>query len=166
MTFEKALEKAVSEGAIRIYRLSENMAFVYRLNGGQYQARGLYRVEDDWRLGDYLVSGKQFNTLDGWYQVAGLPWSAKPIELEAAKQNPGYAQQTMRQCYTCRKTKPQEGFERPYRGSQLNRDWECNECYGRRMREMAGFRKAGEVRSGDYLDKETLASPPPPKGQI
>jgi hypothetical protein len=166
MKFEKVLDQAVSEGAIRIIQLSENMAFVYRLKDGAYQARGLYRVEEDWRIGDFLVSGKQFNSPDGWYKVGGLPWTAKPIAVDAAQENPGYAQKLTRQCYTCKKTKPEEEFERPYRGSQLNRDWECNECYSRRLRDLANFRKQGETRTGDYLDKDTLASPPPPKGQI
>jgi len=166
MIFDKAVEQAVAEGAIRIYKLSENMAFVYRLKDGQYQARGLTRIEEDWKLGDYLASSKQFITPDGWYRVAGLPWRAKPLEYKDAKENPGYARAAMRQCYTCKQTKPEAEFARPRTGDHLSRDWECNECFGRRAREMAGYRKAGEKRGGDYLEKDTIASPPPPKGQI
>lgn len=166
MTFDKALEKAVSEGAIRVYHISDSMAFAYRLKDNRYEARGLYATDGDWRLGEHLVSAKDFNSPDGWYVVAGLPWRAKSIELEAAKGNPGYAQAALRTCYTCKQTKPEEEFVRPGGGNHFSRDWECNECYARRMREMAGFRRAGERRGGDYLDKETIASPPPPEGRI
>lgn len=165
MTLEEALQQVVKEGAIREYRLSDNLAFVYRLKGNVYQARGLYVGEDGWRLGERLVSAKQLNSPDGWYDVFGLPWQAKAIEMQAAKQNPGYARAILQQCYTCKQVKPLSEFERAGNGLGPHRDWECNECYERRLRELQAYRRQAP-RKGDYLDKETLASPPPPEGRI
>jgi hypothetical protein len=171
MTYDDAIKQAVKEGAIRAFRLSDNLAFVYRLGEGGYEARGLYGSEDGWRLGERLVSAKDIGTPErglkaGWHPVPGLPAQAKPIELEAAKQNPGYARVVLRQCYTCKESKPEAAFERPEGGGQLARQWECNDCYERRMRELAAYRKRGEARQGDFLDKDTLASPPPAEGRI
>lgn len=167
MTYEEALAKVTAEGAIRVYRLSDSTAYAYRLKDNQYQARTLTATSDNWDLGKTLVSAKGVGrSADGWYQVVGLPKRARPIELEAAKQNPGYSQVIVRQCYTCKKYKPEAEFERPGNGADPHRNWECNECYGRRQREVAGFHKSGDPRQGDFLDRQTLASPPPPQGKI
>ena len=167
MTYEEALAKVATEGAIRVYRLSDNTAYAYRLKDNQYQARGLYATNGDWRLGTTLVSAQGVErSPDGWYRVIGLPWRAKPIELEAAQKNPGYSNVVLRQCYTCKKFKPEAEFQRPGANGDSHRNWECNEDYYRRQREMAAFDQKGAPRSGDSLERETLASPPPPQGKI
>ena len=166
MTYDETLEKMVAEGAIRVFRLSDSTAYVYRLKDNQYEVRTLSAVNGDWQLTKTVVSRTMGRSADGWYAVLGLPRQAQPIELESAHQNPGYTKLSLRQCYTCKQTKPEAEFARPRTGDHLSRDWECNDCFGRRAREMAGYRKAGEKRSGDYLEKDTIASPPPPKGQI
>lgn len=167
MTYDEAIEKAVIEGAIRAYRLSDSTAYVYRLKGDHYEARTLIGIGGDWSLGKTLVSGKVVGrSPDGWYQIVGLPRRALPIELEAAKHNPGYSKVVFRQCYTCKQNKPEAEFERPGNGDDLHRNWECNECYHRRQRELAAFQKAGSARKGDTVERETLASPPPPQGKI
>ncbi len=56
MTFEEALRKTVEEGAIRFYRLSDNLAFVYRFRNNSFDAKGLYVIGGDWKLGDRLDS--------------------------------------------------------------------------------------------------------------
>jgi hypothetical protein len=167
MTYEEALAKVTAEGAIRAYRLSDSMGYAYRLKDGQVQARGLHAVNDVWHLGDSLVSAKMVGrSADGWYPVVGLPKRAQPIELDAAKANPGFTAEASRQCYTCKQYKKESLFERPGNQDAALRNWECNDCYYRRKRELAGFHKTGTGRSGDSLDRETLASPPPPQGKI
>jgi len=54
----------------------------------------------------------------------------------------------------------------PGNGGDPHRNWECNECYGRRQRELTAFQKTGGLRKGDSVERETLASPPPPQGKI
>lgn len=162
MTYEEALEKLTAEGAIRAYRLSDNTAYAYRFKDGKYQARTLVGKDGDWKLGATLVSGKAVGrTDDGWYEVIGLPHRAQPIASEAAEKNAGYTVQALRQCYSCKKFKPEAEFER--QGGDSRRNWECNECYERRMREMALLAPA---RRGDFLERDTLVSPPPPQGKI
>ena len=164
MTYDEALAIVAAEGAIRAYRLSDSTAYVYRLKDGHYEARGLYAVQGNWKPGDTLVSAKGVGrSVDGWYQVTGMARRATPIENETAKKNPGYSSVVMKQCYTCKQFKPESEFVRP--GGDVHRNWECNECYGRRQREVTGFHKAPR-RSGDFLDRQTLASPPPPQGKI
>lgn len=166
MTFDEAIEQAVAQGAIRVYRLSDSLAYVYRRREGGYQARGLYAFEGKWSLGDRLVSARVLSSADGWFELPALPWQAQAIELEAAKQNPGYGLAIMQQCYTCKENKPILAFERPGSKASTLRKWECNQCYERRMREMANYQKAGAFRQGDYLSKATVASPPPAEGEI
>ncbi len=167
MTYDEIIEKVVAEGAIRAYRLSDSTAYAYRLKDDHYEARTLIGINRDWSLGKTLVSTKTIGrSPDGWYRIVGLPKRALPIELEAAKQNPGYSKVVLRQCYTCKQYKPEAEFERPGNGGDPHRNWECNECYGRRQRELAAFQKAGGARKGDALDRQTLASPPPPQGKI
>jgi hypothetical protein len=167
MTYEEAIEKAVTEGAIRAYRLSNCTAYAYRLKENHYEARTLIGISGDWTLGNTLVSNKDIGrNADGWYRIVGLPKRAMPIESEAAANNPGYSQVKLRQCYTCKKYKPEAEFDRPGNTGDLHRNWECNECYERRQRELASFQKVGGARKGDAIDRQTLASPPPPQGKI
>ena len=167
MTYEAAIEKVVAEGAIRAYRLSDSTAYAYRLKDGHYEARTLVGIDGDWSLGKTLVSTKTVGrSQDGWYRIVGLPKRALPIELEAAKKNPGYSKVILRQCYTCKQYKPEAEFERPGAVSDAHRNWECNECYNRRQRELTSFQKVGGARKGDAIDRQTLASPPPPQGKI
>ncbi len=162
MTYEEVLAKAVAEGAIRAFRLSENTAYAYRLKDGKYEARTLLAKEGNWSLGAVLVSGKHVGrTPDGWYPVVGLPHRAQPIGDEAAEKNAGYTKASLRQCYSCKQFKPEAGFARE--GGDSHRNWECNECYDRRKREWAML---APTRRGDFLDKDTLVSPPPPQGKI
>lgn len=165
MNYDEALAQMAAQGAIRAYRLSDNTAYAYRLKGDHYEARGLYAANGNWKLGDTLVSAKGVGrSPDGWYRVTGMPRRAAPIENEAAKKNPGYSNVVLRQCYTCKQFKPESEFQRA--GNNSHRNWECNECYGRRMRELAAYEKAGALRQGDALDKVTQVSPPPPQGNI
>ena len=166
MTYEQALEKLAAEGAIRVFRLSDSTAYVYRLKDNKYEVRTLSAVNGEWQLTKTVVSRTMWRNADGWYAVLGMPRQAQPIPLEAAKQNAGYSQMSLRQCYTCKQFKPEAEFERPGAGGDPHRNWECNECYGRRQREMAAFKKLTGRRKGDFLDRETLASPPPPQGKI
>jgi hypothetical protein len=164
MTYDEALAKVAAEGATRAYRLSDSTAYAYRLKNNKYEARGIYAVGGDWKLGNTLVSAQGVGrSADGWYGVIGMPRRALPIENEAAKKNPGYSTVVLRQCYTCKQFKPEAEFQRA--GGDSHRNWECNECYGRRQRELAAYYKA-PARAGDFLDRQTLASPPPPQGKI
>jgi len=165
MTFEQALEKMAAEGAIRVFRLSDNTAYVYRLKDNKYEVRTLAAVNGDWQATQTVVSRTMGRSADGWYAVLGLPRQAQPIPLEAAHQNPGYTKLSLKQCYTCKQFKPEAEFERPASAGDQHRNWECNECYNRRQRELAAFKKISG-RKGDSLDRQTLASPPPPQGKI
>lgn len=167
MTYEELLEKAAAEGAIRVFRLSDHTGFVYRLQDNSYQARGLTAKEGSWGFSPQLVSsgGAIKQSEDGWSPVMGLPKRAVPIENEAAKGNPGYSQVQLQQCYTCKKYRPVAEFERSGAAADPRRAWECNECYGRRQREANAYEQAS-TRKGDFLDKDTFASPPPPEGKI
>jgi hypothetical protein len=165
MTYEEALAKVAAEGAIRAYRLSDTTAYAYRLRDNRYEARTLSAIGGNWELGKTLVSQKGVGrTADSWYPVVGLPHRAKPIEDDAAKANPGYSQVTLQQCYTCKQFKPEAAFVRT--GGDPQRAWECNDCYSRRQKETATFNKLGAPRKGDFLDKDTLVSPPPPQSGI
>ena len=168
MKFDAVIDKAVEQGAIRAFRLSDSTAYVYRFQNGKYQARTLSGDAEsgEWTFVDALVGADKRLSPDGWYQVLGLPHTAKAIENEAAKENAGYDRAAMRQCYTCKENKPERAFERASEGQYTERNWECNECYKQRMGEVGAYQHGGERRAGDYLDKETVASPPPPKGQI
>ncbi|MCW5876818.1 MAG: hypothetical protein KIS85_08040 [Anaerolineales bacterium] len=167
MTYEEILEKAAAEGAIRVYRVSDHTGFVYRLKDRQYQARGLTATEGLWNFSPVLVSqrGAIERSTDGWHWVAGLPKRAQPIDNETAKANPGYSQLVLRQCYTCKQFRPEADFERSGPDADPRRAWECNECYARRQREAGAYEQVSP-RKGDFLDKETVASPPPPEGKI
>jgi hypothetical protein len=164
MTYEEALAKVAAEGGIRAYRLSDTTAYAYRLKDNRYEARTLTAAGGNWDLGKTLVSAKGVGrSSDGWYPVVGLPKRAKPIEDDAAKKNAGYSQVALQQCYTCKLFKPESDF---VRAGDQHRAWECNECYNRRKREQATFDKLGAPRKGDFLDRETLVSPPPPQTGI
>jgi hypothetical protein len=166
MKFDEALEKLIEEGAIRVYPLSRSLAYAYRLRDSVYQARSLHAVEDEWSLGKRLVSAKDLESLDGWFDIPALPWQATAIQSDAAKKNEGYGYAIWQQCHTCKEVKPEKAFERDGQNALIRRNWECNECYERRMREMTIYRNKSTGRSGDYLDRETVASPPPAEGEI
>jgi hypothetical protein len=162
MTYEEALTKVAAEGATRAFRLSDNTAYAYRMKDNKYQARLLSAKDGVWNLGGTLASGKHIGrSADGWYNVVGLPFRAQPIDNDEAKKNPGYSTVAMRQCYSCKKFKPETDFARA--GGDSHRNWECNECYNRRMTELSMLAPA---RRGDFLDRDTLVSPPPPQGRI
>jgi hypothetical protein len=162
MTYEEALNKVAAEGATRAFRLSDHTAYAYRLKDNKYQARLLTAKDGVWSLGSTLASGKNIGrSADGWYNIVGLPHRAQPIDNEAARKNPGYSTVSLRQCYSCKQFKPEAEFARP--GGDSHRNWECNECYSRRQRELALIAPA---RRGDYLTRETLVSSPPPQGKI
>jgi hypothetical protein len=162
MTYEEALAKVAGEGATRAFRLSDNTAYAYRLKDNKYQARLLTAKDGNWAEGATLASGKNIGrSPDGWYNVVGLPLRAQPIDNEAARKNPGYSAVSLRQCYSCKKFKPESEFARA--GGDSHRNWECNECYSRRQRELSMIAPA---RRGDFLERETLVSPPPPQGRI
>lgn len=166
MTYEEALAKVAAEGAIRVFRLSDSTAYAYRLKDNKYQVRTLTAVGGNWELARKVASrGDIEPSQDGWSNVLGMPKQAIPIDLEAAKQNPGYSQVTLQQCYTCKQFKPESEFVRPGRSADPHRNWECNECYQRRQRELAAFHRSS-TRQGDALQKETLVSPPPPQGKV
>ena len=166
MKFDEALAKLVEEGAIRVYPISRSLAYAYRLRDSIYQARSLLALEDDWMLGNRLVSAKDLDSPDGWFDIPALPWQAKAIHSEAAKQNEGYGYAIWQQCHTCKEVKPEKAFERAGQDALQRRNWECNQCYERRMREMTMYRSKSTGRLGDYLDKETTASPPPAESEI
>jgi hypothetical protein len=166
MTYDEALEKMVAEGAIRAFRLSDSTAYVYRLKDNQYEVRTLVGANGSWEPTKTAVSRTMGRNADGWYAVLGVSKEAKPIQSETAKKNPGYSQVSTRQCYTCKLFKPEAEFERPGSSGDQHRNWECNECYGRRQREQAAYKRITGMRKGDFLDRETLASPPPPQGKI
>jgi hypothetical protein len=166
MTYEEALEKLIAEGAIREYKISESLAFVYRYEENSYQARGVYGHEGDWKLGSRLVSSLDYSDQSGWQKVLGLPWQAYAIDNAQAMQNPGYAFAIIRQCYTCKEEKTIDQFSHAQGIASRSRDWECDECYQRRMREMAQYEESQSKRKGDALSKETLASPPPAESEI
>ena len=166
MTFDEVIEHSVSEGAIRQYRVSDHLAFVYRFQDGKYQARGLYANDGDWKLGKRLISSVDYSQQSGWHEVAGLPWQARAIDSESARANPGYAFAIFRQCYTCKEEKSINHFSHNKGVINRKREWECNQCYERRMREIRNFDSNKLLRSGDAVEKETIASAPPPASQI
>lgn len=166
MTYEEVLAKLAAEGAIRVFRLSDSTAYAYRLKDNKYEVRTLTATGGNWELARKVVGSRDIGpSADGWYRVEGLPKRAQPIDLDGAKQNPGYTKVQLQQCYTCKQFKPASEFERPGREGDAHRGWECNECYNRRQREVTAFHKTSP-RKGDFLDRETLASPPPPQGKI
>jgi|GEM_PF-2986660 len=167
MTFDEILDSMVAQGAIRVYRVSEVWALAYRVKDGEVQARGLNQIDGQWQAGDRLVSSRTFFQKDGWYAVEGIPKPAKPIELEAAKGNPGYYDGLqMRQCQTCRQYKPLTAFERPIPDEQSGRTWECNQCYATYIGEIEAYQQDPHKHVGDYLRRSTHAARPPAEGEI
>ena len=117
-------------------------------------------------MGKRLVASKDYSQQSGWHDVAGLPWQAVAIDSELAKVNPGYGFAIFQQCYTCKEVKSIVQFSQHDDAINRKRQWECNECYERRMREIKIFRKKTGLRKGDVIEKETIASAPPPASQI
>jgi hypothetical protein len=166
MQFEQVLQKSIEEGAIRFYRVSESMAFVYRYSEPNFEARGLYAKEGSWSLGSRLVSTINYSRLNAWHIVPHLPWQAEAIDDEQARQNPGYGIALLVQCYTCKESKGFDHFSRMGKAAKNDREWECDDCFQRRSNELALFKAQGSSRSGDDLHKETISSPAPPSSEI
>jgi len=166
MTFDEVISQSVTEGAIRQYRVSDQLAYVYRFQEDHYQARGLYVLEGQWTMGKRLVASKDYSQQSGWHNVAGLPWQAVAIDSELARSNPGYGFAIFQQCYTCKEVKSTVQFSQHDGAINRKRQWECNECYERRMREIKNFRNKNTLRTGDVIEKETIASPHPPASEI
>ncbi len=166
MTYDEIVEKSVAQGAIRVYRLSNNLAFVYRFSERGFEARGLYASEGNWILGERLVSTVDYSDRKGWHPIRGMPWQASAINTKKAKLNSGYGIAILRQCYTCKETKSEDQFLHSSSGGLFPRDWECRNCYDRRIRDIEKFQAEESRRSGDSLKNENFASPSPPSGEI
>ncbi len=166
MTFEEAMEKCVADGAIRSYCISENLAFVYRIQDAKIQARGIYGIEGKWKLGERLVSSKNYAINKGWHTIRALPWQAKAIESDAAKYNPGYANALFQQCYTCKETKASNLFSHLSAPGKHARDWECDQCFERRMREIDLYKSENTKQDGDNIEKEQFSPLPSAEHQI
>jgi hypothetical protein len=164
MTFEKALEQIVKEGAIRLWRVSAGWAIAYRLQDGRWQARGLVRTADKWQA-QQRMAGKSYRSVDGWYPVQLPHQATEPIALEAAEQNPGYFLGLTRQCGTCKLYKPLSEFKRQSAGN-VHRSWECNQCAEERRQALRQYRRHDDQHVGDYVRRPAHTSRPPQEGEI
>ncbi len=95
-----------------------------------------------------------------------LPWQARAIESEKAKANDGYEIAMYLRCYTCKEKKLSNNFSHQSVPGSHPRDWECDICFERRIKEIALFKSETSPRDGDNLSKHTLATPSPPASQI
>lgn len=166
MTFEQAMAQAVKEGAIRYYKISEGWGMAYRLNGRRVEVRGVSKVGDEWGLTTHMAGQPRKRNNDGWYPVEGMPAQVEPINIKAAKQNPGYYLGLKRQCHTCKEEKPLLAFERPEDESEDYRTWECNGCYEQRKRELGQYAGEADKHVGDYVQREAHTSRPPVEGEV
>lgn len=166
MNFDEAREQVVSEGAIRIWRVSGGWQIAYRINDGRIEARGLHKIGDKWKLADHLVSSKTYREPDGWHQVYAMHQQAEPIMLKRAQSNPGYYSGLTRQCHTCKKYRPISMFNRDMIGERRLRTWECEKCADERREEMERYQLYEEEHVGDYLHRAAHASRPPVEGEI
>ena len=166
MIFEDALEQVVEQGAVRLYRLSERTAYVYRYQENQLQVRTLSQKDGEWFLPLYMAGMDTYYSDDGWYAADTLPKWAKPIELQAAKKNPRYYDGLTKQCHTCKRELPLYMFEREPGPDQGLRDWECNDCYQQYLEEFAEYDEQAPQHVGDYIKRDTHAAKPPVKGKI
>ncbi|MDH5507709.1 MAG: hypothetical protein OEZ02_10860 [Anaerolineae bacterium] len=166
MTFDQLLAQVVKEGAIRIWHVTAAWCLVYRVKDGRLQARGLHQRQGSWHTLPHFIGGKNFYAPDGWYAVVAMHASAEPINLAAAKQNPGYYAGLEKFCYTCKQSKPLYAFERSTGVELQLRTWECDQCAAARHQELAGYQQNGEQHIGDSLRRETHASRPPVTGKI
>lgn len=172
MTYDDVLAEVVKQGAIRICKLSKGYHIAYRVKHGELEARGLLKIQvadegsgqtEAWEPTDQMSGAQQVKSPDGWFWVNATHPQIEPIELEAAKRNPGYYAGLMRRCETCKKYKLESEFERDMSGEGGRRTWECNQCASERAAEV----KANKAdRHGDRLKRETHASEPPVEGEI
>jgi hypothetical protein len=166
MTFEEVLGVTAEQGAIRIWRVSGVWQIAYRWRDGGIQARSLNKVGEAWVLQDKLVGGDTYNQADGWYPVEAMHHRAAPIELDAAKSNPGYYHGLTRQCHTCKKFRPLKAFERDMEAEGGFRTWECNQCAAERRAELARYHQHEDEHVGDYVRPPAHTSRPPVEGEI
>ena len=154
MKFNDALEELVAQGAIRIYRTSGAWAIAYRIKNNKIQARSLHKFgENDWRIGDTLVGHDPYANNNGWFTVPAAHQSAKPIELESAKKNPGYYIGLTQQCQTCKQVKPLSEFERDMTDEMDYRTWECNQCAAEREAQAVSTEFDPEKMVGDTIKR-------------
>ncbi|KAA3648208.1 MAG: hypothetical protein DWQ07_04220 [Chloroflexi bacterium] len=169
MNYEQLVENLVEDGAIRIYKVSDSFGFAYRWKDGRVQVRNFTLAAeggDNWLLKNRLVGSEVPTTEDGWFPAESIPSYAKPIELEAALDNPGYYAGMTQQCQTCKQQKPLFAFERENGDTRGYRTWECNDCYNERLAEVRQYEENPDQRVGDYVKRPTHASKPPVEGDI
>lgn len=166
MSYEQALEQLVTEGAIRIWRVSGGWEIAYRVRDGRMEARGLHKINNKWTLAGTLVSSKEYHQPDGWYQVLDMHHRAELIPTESAQKNPGYSTGLRRQCHTCKKNRPILMFSRKAILERGFRTWECNKCAGERRVELSEYHMLGEQRIGDYVQASGHITRPPIEGKI
>jgi hypothetical protein len=172
MKYNEALDEVVKQGAIRVVELSKGWHIVYRVHAGQLQARSLIKTKvadqaggapASWKSAAYMSGAQSQRSEDGWFPVDNAHADIQPIELDAAKENPGYWQGSTRRCETCKKFKPESAFERDMSAEAGRRTWECNRCADERQAEVAGNKPE---RRGDVMKRTTHASEPPVEGEV
>ena len=172
MKYHEALAQVVEQGAVRICTLSEGWHIVYRVQNGYLEARSLIKTrladEDsgapaEWEVADTMAGAQDVRSPDGWFAVANTHPQVKPIEMDAAKSNPGYWAGLTRRCETCKEIKPGSAFERDMTDEEGRRTWECNECAAERKAEVAHNQAE---RRGDVVRRETHASEPPVESEV
>ena len=172
MEYSEALAAVVAQGAIRICELSKGWHMVYRVQNGELEVRSLIKsafADEDagtpaqWTVSDHMAGSDEVKSADGWFPVEQTHPQVKPIELAAAKQNPGYWSGLTQRCETCKEVKPASVFERDMTAEGGRRTWECNECAAERVVEVA---KNQPDRHGDVLKRDTHASQPPVESEI
>jgi hypothetical protein len=166
MNFEEAIEQLVTEGAIRLWRVSGGWQIAYRVKNGRIEARGLHKIRNRWKVADTLVSSKTYHEPDGWYQVYDMHPGAEPIPLKSAQKNPGYLTGLVRQCHTCKKHLPISMFNREAIMERGFRTWECNTCAEERREEINEYHMLGDAHVGDYVQRVRHTSRPPVEGEI
>jgi len=167
MNYEDAVAEVVKQGAIRLSRVSGVWSIAYRIQQGEVQARNLLRRgENNWELKDHLVGSDEYYQKSGWYSVKHVPPTAKPIESDEAKKNPGYFINLHRRCETCKQDRPLNEFERNSIEEEGYRSWECNHCAKEREDGKKIYHADQGHRIGDYLDRKAHASRPPVESEI
>lgn len=164
MNYKETLAEAVKQGAIRVYSASNGWHVVYRVQDGQMQARNLNKIgENEWALGATMAGWAAGDSDNGWLPVQKVHFGVQSIELEAAKQNPGFYYGLLQRCETCRQEKSTLAFSRDMTSEEGRRTWECNQCATERATEVHA---AKAVRGGDVIRRESHASVPPVKSEI
>ena len=167
MNYEQLVETLAEEGAIRIYKLSDSFGYAYRWMAGRVQVRTFVHTGDgQWVLKHRLAGSQKPTTEDGWFPAKSISVYAKPIEHEAAHDNPGYYAGMTQQCQTCKQFKPVAAFERANEDTRGYRTWECNDCYNERLAEVRQYDENPDQRVGDYVKRPMHASKPPVESEI